>query len=117
MAQLLLLSITLGNRNNNNLEGVNVLVTIMSALLSSVRKVKTVAINILNHENGWMALFIMLLLFFTGITCAFASSQSSNWSFSAPKTVRSLPVNSGQCSTGHRTGKRDWAFDLLFNVN
>jgi hypothetical protein len=92
-------------------------VTILSALLSYVRKVKTVAINIFGHENRGMALFIMLLLFFTGITCVFASSQSSNWSFSAPKTVQSLPVDSGQCSTGHGTGKRDWAFDLLFNVN
>lgn len=92
-------------------------VTILSSLLSSARKVKTVAINIDGHENRGMALFIMLLLLFTGVTCAFASSQSSNWYFSAPKTVQSSPVDSGHRSTGHGTGKRDWAFDLLLNVN
>jgi len=107
-------------------------VTILSALLSSVRKVKTT--GIIDHEaaetelvssgffNGFswerrgMALFIMLFMFIE-VTGAFASPRLSNGSFSAPKTVQSLPVDSGYRSAGHGTGVRDWAFDLLFNVN
>jgi len=94
-------------------------ITILSSLLSSARKVKTVAINIVGHENRGMALFIMLLLLFTGVTCAVASSRLRSGSFAASKTVQSLPVGSGHCSAGQgqRAGMRDWAFDLFTNVN
>ncbi len=166
-------------------------VTILSAFLSSVRKVKTVAIidheaagtavvssgffNGFSQESRGMALFIMLLLF-AGVIGTFASSRLSSASFPAPKTVQSLPVDSGHCLTGqgqsaseakklamayytkkyndsdvdinvmprgdhmeadvrkngelvtklsikdgnvteHRTGFRDWTFNLLTNVN
>ena len=90
-------------------------ITILSAFLSSVRKVTTVGIidheaagtavvssgffNGFSQESRGMALFIMLLLF-TGVTGVFASSRLSSEGFSAPKTVQNLPVDSGHCSAG-----------------
>jgi len=89
-------------------------VTILSAFISSVRKVKKIAIadheatrtavvssgffHGFSQESKGIALFIMLLLF-SGVTGAFASSRFSSESFAAPKTVQSLPVASGQCAT------------------
>ncbi len=90
-------------------------VAILSAFLSSVRKVKTVAI--IDHEaagtavvssgffNGFsqdsrgMALFIMLLLF-AGTTGTFASSRLSSAGFRAQETVQVMPADSGHCLTG-----------------
>ena len=88
-------------------------VTILSAFLSSVRKVKTVAIidheaagtavvssgffNGFSQESRGMALFVMLLLF-AGITGTFASSRFR--SFTAPETMQVLSSDSGRCLTG-----------------
>ena len=95
-------------------------VTIISAFLSSIRKVKTVAIadheatrtavvssgffHGFSQESKGIALFIMLLLF-TGVTGAFASSRLSSERMPAPTAVQSLPVDSGHCSNGQ--GQRD----------
>ncbi len=109
-------------------------IAILSAFLSSVRKVKTAAL--VDHEaaetalvssgffNGFsrgsrgMALFLMLLLF-AGVTGAFASARLDGGSFSASKAVKVLPGAQGSRSggQGQRTGMRDWAFDLLSIVN
>ena len=90
-------------------------VTMLSAFLSSVRKVKTGAtidheaaetalvssgfFNGLNRESRGIALFIMLLLF-AGVTGAFASSQLPSGTFSAQKTVQSLPEDPAHIPTG-----------------
>jgi EmrB/QacA subfamily drug resistance transporter len=104
-------------------------VTMLSAFLSSVRKVKAVAIidheaaetalvssgffNGFSRESRGMALFIMLLLF-AGITGAFASSRLTSGSFPGPKIVQVLPAGPGRYSDGQgqRGGMRDRAFDL-----
>jgi len=109
-------------------------VTMLSAFLSSVRKVKTAAIidheaaetalvssgffNGLSRESRGMALFIMLLLF-AGVTGAFSSSWFSSGRFPGPKTVQGLPGDPSRNSDGQgrRVGMRDWAFDLFNNVN
>ncbi len=95
-------------------------VTILSAFLSSVRKVKTLGIadheatrtavvssgffHGFSQESKGIALFIMLLLF-TGVTGALASSRLSSESMPAQTTVQSLPVDSSHCS--NRQGQRD----------
>ncbi len=105
--------------------------TMVSALLSSVRKVKTAAIidheatetalvssgffNGFSRESRGMALFIMLLLFI-GATGSFASSRFAGGSMPGPKTVQNQPLNPG-ISQGPRNGVRQWAFDLFNNVN
>jgi EmrB/QacA subfamily drug resistance transporter len=109
-------------------------VTMLSAFLSSVRKVKTGAIidheaadtalvssgffNGLSRESRGMALFIMLLLFAV-VTGAFASSRLTSETLSTPKTVQSLPAVQAHYSgqQGQRVGMHDWAFDLFNNVN
>jgi hypothetical protein len=109
-------------------------VTVLSAFLSSVTKVKTGAIidneaaetelvssgffNGFSRKSRGMALFIMLLLFI-GVTGAFASSRLTSGSFTGPKTDQGLPAGPGCCSDvqGQRAGMRDWAFDLINNVN
>jgi len=109
-------------------------VTILSAFLSSIRKVKTVAIidheatettlvssgffNGLTRESRGMALFIILLLF-AGVTGAFASSRLTSETLSSSKTVQSLSLIPGNSSDGQgqKAGMRNWAFDLFTNVN
>ncbi len=108
-------------------------VTILSALLSSIRKVKTAAMvdheaaetalvssgffNGFSRESRGMALFIMLLLF-AAVPGVFASSRLANRNFPDPRTGKSLSV-SGRSTDGQgqRAGIRDWAFDLFNNVN
>lgn len=90
-------------------------VTVLSAVLSSVRKVKAVAI--IDHEtagtavvssgffNGFsqeargMALFFMLLLF-TGVIFSFASSRLMSRAFLAPETVQGSTAAAGLCEAG-----------------
>ncbi len=122
-------------------------VTIFSAFLSFIRKVKTIDIidheaartavvssgffNGFGQESRGIALFIMLLLFI-GVTSAFASSRLSGGSVTTTNAVHSVPAKSdvgkngepvkqnikqGVAAAGHGTGMRDWAFDLLINVN